>query len=145
GEALAGVSVIANTTAGREKATSTDESGAYQIQVSGDATTLVFAYVGKTTLTETIGDRASISVQLEDDASEIDEVVVTGYSTTRKATWTGAVSSISGADMVRTKNENAVNMLTGKVPGVRVQQRSSAPGDYSTRIDIRGMGDPLFV
>src|SRR5690606_256239 len=33
----------------------------------------------------------------------------------------------------------------GKVPGVRVQQRSSAPGDYDARIDIRGMGDPLFV
>ncbi|GGC23984.1 SusC/RagA family TonB-linked outer membrane protein [Parapedobacter defluvii] len=145
GEALAGASVVANTATGREQATSTDESGAYRIQVSENATTLVFAYVGKTTLTEQIGNRTSISVQLESDAGQLDEVIVTGYSTTTKATLTGAVSSIGGDDMIRTKNENVVNMLTGKVPGLRVQQRSSAPGDYSTRLDIRGMGDPLVV
>lgn len=145
GEALAGVSVVANSAMGREQATSTDENGAYQIQVFGEATTLVFAFVGKTTLTEQIGNRTSITVRLENEASELEEVVVTGYATTTKATLTGAVSSISGQDMVRTKNENTVNMLTGKVPGVRVQQRSSAPGDYDARIDIRGMGEPLFV
>lgn len=145
GEALAGVSVTANTAAGREEATSTDESGAYQIRVSGEATTLVFQYVGKTTLTAQIGGRTSIAVQLEDDAGELEEVIVTGYATTTKATLTGAVSSINGGEMVRTKNENAINMLTGKLPGVRIQQKSSAPGDYDARIDIRGMGDPLFV
>src|SRR5690606_27117720 len=145
GEALAGVSIMVNSATGREQATSTDETGAYRVQVSGEATTLVFHYVGKTTLTEQIGNRTSISVQLEDDASELDEVIVTGYATTTKATLTGAVSSITGEDMVRTKNEDAVNMLTGKVPGVRVSQKSSAPGDYDSRIDIRGMGDPLVV
>ncbi len=145
GEALAGVSVVANTANGREQATSTDDEGAYNIQVSANAKTLVFQYVGKTTLTEEIGGRSSINVQLELDAGQLDEVVVTGYTTSTRATLTGAISTISGQDMTRTKNENVVNMLTGKVPGVRIQQRSSAPGDYSTRIDIRGMGDPLFV
>src|SRR5690606_23508287 len=145
GEALAGVSVTANTATGRETATATDEAGAYRIEVSVEVTTLVFQYVGKAPLTEQIDNRTAINVQLEDDASELDEVVVTGYSTTTKATLTGAVSTISGEDMVRTKNEDAVNMLAGKVPGVRIQQRSSAPGDYDTRIDIRGMGDPLVV
>ena len=145
GDPLAGVSVTAHTASGREAGTATDDDGTYRIEVSGDATTLVFQYVGKTTLTEQIGGRTTISVQLEDDASELDEVVVTGYSTSTRATLTGAVSSISGEDMVRTKNEDAVNMLAGKVPGVRIQQRSSAPGDYDTRIDIRGMGDPLVV
>lgn len=146
GEALAGVSVTANTAGGtREQATSTDEEGVYQIQVSGEATTLVFQYVGKITLTEEIGGRSSINVQLEMDAGQLDEVVVVGYTTSTKATLTGAVSTISGQDMTRTKNENVVNMLTGKVPGVRVVQKSSAPGAYDTQIDIRGMGDPLFV
>src|SRR5690606_9644279 len=80
GEALAGASVVANTATGREQATSTDESGAYRIQISENATTLVFAYVGKMTLTEQIGNRTSISVQLESDAGQLDEVIVTGYS-----------------------------------------------------------------
>ncbi|MCK7531343.1 MAG: TonB-dependent receptor plug domain-containing protein [Marinilabiliales bacterium] len=44
-----------------------------------------------------------------------------------------------------TKNESVVNMLTGKLPGVRVVQKSAAPGAYNTIIDIRGMGTPLFV
>lgn len=146
GEALAGVGVTANTASGaREQATSTDDEGAYRIEVSAEATTLVFQYVGKTTLTEEIDGRSSINVQLEMDAGQLDEVVVTGYTTSTKATLTGAVSTISGQDMTRTKNENVVNMLTGKVPGVRVVQKSSAPGAYDTQIDIRGMGDPLFV
>ncbi len=145
GEALAGVSVTANTASGREQATSTDEAGTYRIQVSGEAVTLVFQYVGKSTLTEEIGGRTSIDVQLETDDGRLDEVVVVGYTTQKKATLTGAVSTISGDDMMRTKNENVLNMLTGKVPGVRVVQRSSAPGAYDTQIDIRGMGDPLFV
>src|SRR5690606_63515 len=95
GEALAGVGVTANATGGtREQATSTDEEGVYQIQVSGEATTLVFQYVGKITLTEEIGGRSSINVQLEMDAGQLDEVVVVGYTTSTKATLTGAVSTI---------------------------------------------------
>ncbi len=145
GEVLTGVSVTAHTASGSEQATSTNEAGMYQIQVSENAVTLVFQYVGKTSLTETISGRSTINVQLETDAGQLDEVVVVGYTSQRKATLTGAVSTISGQDMTRTKNENVVNMLTGKVPGVRVVQKSSAPGAYDTQIDIRGMGDPLFV
>lgn len=145
GEALAGVSVTVNSATGREQATSTDESGAYRVQISDKAVSLVFQYVGKTVLTEEINNRSSINVALETDAGQLDEVVVVGYSSQTKATITGAVSTISGEDMSRTKNENVVNMLTGKVPGVRVVQKSSAPGAYDTQIDIRGMGDPLFV
>ncbi|SKB28053.1 TonB-linked outer membrane protein, SusC/RagA family [Parapedobacter luteus] len=145
GEALAGVSVTANTAAGRERATSTDDQGAYRIEVSAETTTLVFQYVGRMTLTEEIDNRTAIDVQLENDEGQLDEVVVVGYTSQKKATLTGAVSTISGDDMIRTKNENVLNMLTGKVPGIRVVQRSSAPGAYDTQIDIRGMGDPLFV
>ena len=47
--------------------------------------------------------------------------------------------------MVRTRNENVLNMLTGKLPGVRVAQKSARPGAYDATIDIRGMGEPLFV
>ena len=44
-----------------------------------------------------------------------------------------------------TKNENVVNMLSGKIPGVRISQRSSQPGEFDNAIDVRGMGEPLFV
>ena len=63
----------------------------------------------------------------------------------KKSTLTGAVVSVKNENLAITKNENVVNMLTGKLPGVRVVQKSSAPGAYDTTIDIRGMGTPLFV
>jgi TonB-linked SusC/RagA family outer membrane protein len=75
----------------------------------------------------------------------MDEVVVVGYGTQKKATLTGAVASIKNEDLMVTKNESVVNMLTGKLPGVRIVQKSAAPGAYNTIIDIRGMGTPLFV
>lgn len=145
GTPLPGVSVIINTPEGQESATATDANGKYRINRSPNSTTLVFEYLGMKTVTENIDGRTIINVQLEIDQGQLDEVVVVGYTTATKATLTGAVSTISGEDMVRTKNENTLNMLTGKVPGVRVVQKSSAPGAYDTDIDIRGMGDPLFV
>ena len=47
--------------------------------------------------------------------------------------------------MVVTKNENVINMLSGKVAGVRITQNSSQPGEFDNKIDIRGMGTPLIV
>jgi len=52
---------------------------------------------------------------------------------------------IENKDIVRTKNENVLNSLTGKLTGVRIVQKSAAPGAYDTQIDIRGMGPALFV
>ncbi len=72
---------------------------------------------------------------------DLGEVVVVGYNSQKKETLTGAISTLKGSDMVRTRNENVINMLTGKVPGVRVVQKSAAPGAYDVTIDIRGMGN----
>ena len=58
---------------------------------------------------------------------------------------TGAVSSIQGGDVVTTKNENVQNMLTGKIPGVRVTQKTAEPGSFNNNFDIRAMGSPLIV
>ena len=78
------------------------------------------------------------------DEALLDEVVA-GYNTQRKATLTGTISSMANEDITVTKNEDVVNILAGKVPGVRISQQSSQPGEFNTRIDIRGMDDPLIV
>ena len=52
----------------------------------------------------------------------IDEVVVIGYGTQRRGSVTGAVSAVKGQDMIKTKNENPQNMLTGRIPGLRVAE-----------------------
>lgn len=84
-------------------------------------------------------------VVLKESANTLDDVVVIGYGTQKKATLTGAVSAIESDDLVVTKNQNAQNMLTGKVPGVRVIQKTSEPGEFNNQFDIRGFGSPLIV
>ena len=75
----------------------------------------------------------------------LDEVVVVGYGTQKKVTLTGAVASIKEAELISTKNENTQNMLTGKISGVRVMQKSAEPGSFNNNFDIRGMGDALII
>ena len=72
-------------------------------------------------------------------------MVVVGYGTQKKATLTGAVAGIKGSEMLQTKNENPQNMLTGRIAGVRVWQKSAEPGTYNNNLDIRGLGSPLVV
>lgn len=142
GEPIPGVSiVIEGTTVG----TITDINGNYTLINVPDNGTLIFSFIGMKTLKAPISSRSQINVVMEEETVGIEEVVAVGYGTQKKATLTGAVSSIRNEELIRTKNENVVNTLTGKLPGVRVVQKSSAPGAYDTRIDIRGMGDPLFV
>ena len=143
GGALSGANIVVEGNA-RTGAT-TNSDGTYSINVPANAGALVFSFVGKITITEQITGRSVINVQMADDASNLSDVVVVGYTAVKKETLTGAVAVIKGSEMARTKNENVVNMLTGKLPGVRVAQKSSRPGAYDATIDIRGMGDPLFV
>src|SRR5690606_1279503 len=58
---------------------------------------------------------------------------------------TGAVSAIKGEEIVTTKNESLPNMLTGKIPGLRVVQNSAEPGQFNNSMDIRGLGSPLII
>lgn len=139
---LAGVNVVVKgTTFGKI----TDSNGDFSIDVPGDNAILTFSFIGYVTQDVPVKGLSVVNVTMKSELTGLDEVVVVGYGTQKKATLTGAVSSIKSEDLVVTKNENVVNMLTGKLPGVRIVQKSSAPGTYSTLVDIRGMGTPLFV
>ena len=128
---------------GSNRGTMTDVDGMFQIQAAPKET-IVISYVGYKTI-EVSAAQTDITVRLEPDNEILDEVVVVGYGTQKKATLTGAVSQVSNKEIAVTKNENVVNMLSGKIPGVRISQRSSQPGEFDNAIDIRGMGEPLIV
>jgi TonB-linked SusC/RagA family outer membrane protein len=148
GTALSGVTV---SVGGAGTGTTTNAEGVYSIIVPAGAKEIVFSFAGMKTITEQINGRTVIDIQMTAVEDQLSNVVVVGYTSQRKETLTGAISTIKGSDMVRTRNENALNMLTGKLPGVRVVQKSSRPGAYDATIDIRGMGagnppvPPLFV
>jgi TonB-linked SusC/RagA family outer membrane protein len=137
---LSGVSVELRSAKGKLAGTTTNKNGEYNLQSATSATRIIFSHTGMTTIEEEITGRPDISINLAPTASSLTDVVVVGYTTQKKITLTGAVSSIQGSDMVRTRNENVLNTLTGKLPGVRVSQKSSRPGAYDATIDIRGMG-----
>ncbi|MFQ7503546.1 MAG: TonB-dependent receptor plug domain-containing protein [Alistipes finegoldii] len=92
-----------------------------------------------------VAGKTTYDFVLESDALEIEELVVVGYGTQKKASLTGAISAINNEEIITTKNENVQNMLTGKVAGLRVRQNSSEPGQFNTSMDIRGFGAPLIV
>ena len=141
GAPLAKVSVqVKETKAG----TATDDAGQFSITANPGQTLLISA-IGYTTQQVVITETSNITVKLTASNAKLDEVVVVGYGTQKKGSLTSAVSSISASEIVTTKNENILNTLTGKVPGLRVVQNTSEPGAFNNSFDIRGMGNPLIV
>lgn len=141
GEFIIGANVmVKGTTTG----TVTDLDGNFSIEAPQGAVLLI-SYIGYLEQEVQAKGNQPVVVVLREDTQNLDEVVVVGYGTQKKVTLTGAVSAIKSDDIVTTKNENAQNMLTGKVPGVRVVQKSSEPGSFNNSFDIRGMGNPLII
>lgn len=122
----------------------TDFDGNYSISVPKDGV-LQFNFLGYLSKSEPINGRTTINVVMQLEEQSLDELIVVGYATQKKVTLTGAVSAIKGSDMIQTRNENPQNMLTGRIPGVRVWQKSAEPGSYNNSFDIRGLGSPLVI
>jgi TonB-linked SusC/RagA family outer membrane protein len=141
GIAMPGVSVtIKGTTTG----TQTDVNGKFSMNAS-TGTTLVFSMVGYNPSQVVVGNQKTISITLEPSASSLNEVVVVGYGTQKKASLTSATSSVTASEIVTTKNENLLNALSGKLPGFRNVQNTAEPGSFANNYDIRGMGGALIV
>lgn len=123
----------------------TDLDGAYSIKVPSDDSVLEFSCLGFRSEHVKVNGKAEINVVLVPDADFLETVVVVGYGTQKKGSVTGAVSGIGSDDIIKTKTENPENMLTGRIPGLRVWQKSAEPGSYNSSIDVRGLGSPMVV
>jgi TonB-linked SusC/RagA family outer membrane protein len=143
GLTLPGVSVkIKGTTTG----VVTDVNGRFQLTVTGNDAILQFSYIGYATQEVRAADANNATISLKTSNNNLDEVVVVGYGTQKRETVTGSVATLKSREITLTKNESVVNMLTGKIPGVRILQRTAEPGSYANNINIRGFkSDPLIV
>ncbi|MCK0160541.1 SusC/RagA family TonB-linked outer membrane protein [Allomuricauda sp. F6463D] len=137
GELLPGVNVLVK---GTVRGTQTDFDGNYSIEAAiGDV--LVFSYVGMKTQSITIeGDSSTIDVAMQVDAAGLDEVVVVGYGSRKKATLTGAVATVSGEELLNSHSANITTGLAGQVPGLVINQRGGRPGAENVEIFVRGKG-----
>ena len=143
---LPGVNVIIK---GSSSGTTTDFYGKYQLTANnGDV--LVFSYVGYTSQEVIFAGQAVLDVQLSEDASALDEIVLIGYGGVKKEDLTGAVDLITAKDFNQGPIVSAQQLISGKIAGVSVTSGSGAPGDGQT-IRIRGNGslglssNPLIV
>lgn len=117
--------------------TVTDLDGKYTITAEGNAT-LVFSYTGFATQEIPINNRTLIDVALDTDAETLDEVVVVGYGTQKKATLTGSVASIGGAELEQSISPNLGTALAGKVAGLYIDTQNATPGEDDPAIRVRG-------
>ena len=140
---LPGVSVsIKGTTTGVE----TDFDGKFSINIpSTGEVILVFNYLGYATQEINAEGKSTINVSMAPSVDSLDEIVVVGYGTQKKASLTASVSVISNEEIQTTTNVSVAQKLTGKISGVQIRQQSGQPGDFDNNINIRGFGEPIYV
>jgi len=134
---------------GSNTGTTTDFDGNFSISVkSGDV--LIVSYIGFLTQSITISNQTSLTIVLQSDASELDEVVVVGYGTQKKSNLTGAISKVTNEKLDQIGVARVDDALIGQVSGVNIQATEGEAGSAPT-IRIRGVGsingglDPLIV
>ena len=147
GAGLPGVSVQIK---GSSRGTTTDANGNYKFNVPAGAR-LVFSYIGFTPQEVVISNRTALNVVLQASASELNEVVVTGYgNSARRADVTGAVAAVTGKTIENLPMQSVDRALQGRAAGVQVTALSGQPGG-ALNVRIRGVGsinagnNPLYV
>lgn len=135
-----------------EKGTSngvvTDFDGNFTLNVKPGAT-IVISYIGYKTQEIAVGNRSSFSVNLKEDDSVLEEVVVIGYGVQKKKLVTGATVQVKGDDIAKLNTTNALAAMQSQSPGVQIVQSSGQAGS-GYKVNIRGIGtigdsSPLYV
>lgn len=130
---IPGVNVLVK---GSSTGAATDFDGNFQINAKkGDV--LVFSFLGFQTMEVAYNGQASLHVQLQEDASQLDEVVVIGYGSVKRSDLTGAVVSLGAQEITQQKKTDIGQALQGRVAGVDVRFNNNKPG-APLSIDIRG-------
>jgi len=147
GEPIPGVTVLVK---GSPIGTITDIDGNYSFANIPEDATLVFSFVGLLTQEIEVKGSSTIHVTMQEDVIGVDEVVIVGYGSQRKANLTGAVSTVSLPQMEKRTVAQTSLALQGLVPGLTVTQRSGKPGGDGGTIRIRGNttignNDPLVL
>ncbi|MBD0349945.1 MAG: TonB-dependent receptor [Flavisolibacter sp.] len=137
GTGLPGVSIMVNTPTGQRPGTLTNANGEFTITAPANATELVFTYTGMEPRTEVIRGRTVINVQLSATAQELQQVVVVGYGTQRKANLTGAVDQVTSEVLENRSLTNLNQGLQGVLPNLNIRPLDGKP-NQAPRFNIRG-------
>ena len=130
---------------GTSNGTTTDFDGNFKLKVKA-GTMLVVTYIGYDPVE--VAAAPGMKIQLKEDAQLLNEVVVTGYTTQRKADLTGAISTVTPSDLAKQNENNPIKAMQGRVPGMNISADGAPSGSATVR--IRGVGtlnnnDPLYI
>ncbi|MEO8110296.1 MAG: TonB-dependent receptor plug domain-containing protein, partial [Ginsengibacter sp.] len=135
---------------GTKVGTITNTSGAFTLDISENVKRVQVSSIGFYTQNVDVPTQGSLSVSLAPSTSNLDEVVITGYSTIKKSQYSGAATKVTGDEINYVPNASFDQILQGKAPGLTVTAGSGQPGS-SARVEIRGAtsitggNSPLFV
>ena len=147
-EAGNGIANVTVTVKGTKLATQTDAGGNYSLDAAENAI-LVFSSVGYTASEATINGKNLVDVTLITQSNSLNDVVIVGYGTQKKKDLTGAIGSISAKDFANKPFTSPDQILSGRLAGVNVTNRSGDPG-APIEVRIRGIGtagnnQPLWI
>ena len=147
GGALPGASVIVK---GTKIGATTDVNGKFTLGVPSDSKTLVFKFIGMADQEASIGNKTVINISLRSTTSNLNEVVVVGYGTAKRANLTSAQTTVTNKELNRTVNTTIEQAIQGRSAGVYITQNSGQPGG-GISVNIRGVNtlngsnEPLYV
>ena len=137
GEAVIGASVVQKDN--RKNATITDIDGNFSLKLPSGKATLVVSYIGMKEKEIKVTAEQFVKVTLEDDDTQLEEVVVVGYGQQKKASVVGAITQTTGEVLERAAGIGSVSAaLTGNLPGIATIASTGQPGEEDPRIYIRG-------
>ncbi len=137
GVPLIGVNVLEK---GTTNGTITDFDGKFSLNVSSPNAKLVISYIGYVSQEVSVPKNGELKVVLKEDTETLEEVVVVGYGTQKKANLSGSVSSVDSEQLQNRPIQNVSSGLQGLMPGVTITGTNGAPGMDSGSIRVRGTG-----
>ncbi len=135
GETLPGVSIMVDDT---NISSVTDIEGNFTVSVPNENSVIIFSYLGFKRNEVKPGTERKLLIVLEEDTEQLEEVVVVGYGTQKKASVVGSVSSIQAKDL-KVPSTQLSNSFAGRLPGITAVQRSGQPGSNASQFWVRGV------
>ncbi|MEZ4905291.1 MAG: TonB-dependent receptor [Spirosomataceae bacterium] len=146
GAGLPGVSILLK---GTQRGTTTNAEGKFKVDVPNSDAVLIFSFVGYLSQEVVVGNRTQLSINLKVDTKALEEIIVVGYGTQKKADVTGAVFSVKPEKTAELPNYNVLQSLQGRVPGLNITTPDRAGEDPNLSIrgtnSISAANRPLIV
>jgi TonB-linked SusC/RagA family outer membrane protein len=147
GNPMPGVSIMVK---GSSQGAITGIDGNFALNVPNDSAVLVFNFIGYVSSELAVGGQSVIEIVLKEDVMQLDEIVVTGYGTSKKSDLTGSLTSLKEDDFNKGSVTTPEQMMQGRIAGVQITSNNGEPGSGS-QIRVRGLStfrsgsQPLYV